>query len=189
MSTAAAPHDDLLDAALAALNQDPTASMAAIAEACGISRATLHRRFAAREDLLVAVGERGLVAWESAIEASGIQAAIESGESEALSAALRDLLSRYVQDVAVHGFTLTDPYIQRVPHLAERAKALTEHETRMMAAAQEAGLLRRDLPAVWLGWSLFGTLVAARDAVDTDSLGRRGLDDLVWATFMNGASA
>jgi AcrR family transcriptional regulator len=43
-------------AARSVLEQDPTASMAAVAAAAGVSRATLHRYFRTRADLLAAVG-------------------------------------------------------------------------------------------------------------------------------------
>ncbi|MEV4256927.1 helix-turn-helix domain-containing protein, partial [Spirillospora sp. NPDC049652] len=50
--------EEILGAATRHLNAEPTASMAQLAEAAGVSRATLHRHFASREDLLRALGER-----------------------------------------------------------------------------------------------------------------------------------
>jgi AcrR family transcriptional regulator len=46
----------ILAAARPALTTDPTLSMAALAAAAGVSRATLHRHFRTRADLLAAVG-------------------------------------------------------------------------------------------------------------------------------------
>ncbi len=53
---AATPSDRIAATARQVLGQDPTASMADVAEAAGISRATLHRHFRTRGDLLAAAG-------------------------------------------------------------------------------------------------------------------------------------
>ncbi|MSW53153.1 MAG: TetR family transcriptional regulator, partial [Actinobacteria bacterium] len=64
--------DQIVTAALATLNADPGASMAEIAEAAGVGRATLHRRFATRDDLVLEIGHRSLGRWEATLRASGV---------------------------------------------------------------------------------------------------------------------
>lgn len=182
-------NDDLIGAALRALNTDPSASMAKIAAACGVSRATLHRRFAKREDLIVHLGREGLEVWQRAFEDSGIEQITAEGDAAAFALALRRMVSGYVEQAHSHGFALTETFFDQVPEMAERAKDLTDRETAVMRVGQQLGVLRPDVPAVWLGWSLFGGMVAARDALRWEEIGRRGLDDLVWTTFMNGAQA
>ena len=51
------PRSQIVEAARTALAADPGATMATIARGAGVSRATVHRYFAARADLLVAVGQ------------------------------------------------------------------------------------------------------------------------------------
>ena len=51
-------HEALLAAAGRLLAQSPTASLAEVAAAAGVSRSTLYRHFGGREELIAAVGER-----------------------------------------------------------------------------------------------------------------------------------
>ena len=55
-----ATRDEVLAAAQRHLNVDPRASMAVLAAAAGVGRATLHRHFASRDDLLHELGTREL---------------------------------------------------------------------------------------------------------------------------------
>lgn len=181
--------DDLLADALRVLNADPSASMAKIAAGCGVSRATLNRRFTGREDLLEHLGRQGLEVWQRAIDESGVEQITGADQGEAYMSALRTMVNNYVEQAHSHGFTLTETFFEQVPEMAEHARRLTDRETQIMRTGQELGVLRADVPAVWLGWSLFGGMVAARDALRWEEVARRGLDELVWDTFMNGAQA
>ena len=64
-----ASRDEILATAQRHLNLDPRASMAVLASAAGVGRATLHRHFASREDLLHELGTRSLDRWEAYTEA------------------------------------------------------------------------------------------------------------------------
>ena len=81
--------DDVLGAAQRMLNADPAASMAGIAEAVGISRATMHRHFESREALLVELGTRSLDRWEQRLDEAGVEAIAAEGDPVRLREALR----------------------------------------------------------------------------------------------------
>lgn len=179
--------DDLLDAALRELNRRPTATMADIAAAIGVSRATLHRHFASREALVLEIAERSLDSWAAAQRAIAMDEVVASGDRDAVEAALRALLARFVQDAEDFGFTLTDELSIAAPELAARMEELAERDVAFLAAAQERGVLRRDVPARWLGQLLLGHLVAARNALREGDVARRDLDALVTTTFLDGA--
>lgn len=180
---------DLQAAALRVLNADPGASMSKIAQGCGVSRATLNRRYAGREDLIVQLGREGLDHWAGAIDESRVEQRAVQAEGPKFLAALRTLVDSYVEQADSHGFTLTESFYEQVPDMAERAKALSARETAVMRAGQELGVLTTRVPAIWLGWSLFGSMVAVRDALRHQEIAVHGAADLVWDSFMNGAGA
>lgn len=175
--------DQLLSAALVALNADASASMAQIATAAGVGRATLHRHFATRDDLIHEIGDRGISRWEASLRDSGAAGLAETGDADAQRAALHDLVARYTQDAEDFGFALTNPEIQQHPDLRDRCLALIAIETRVFTAAQRAGVLRDDVPAEWIGHVLFGLLRSAIDARHYENVAPRAIPGLVHSTF------
>lgn len=175
--------DQLVASALVTLNADPGASMAQIATAAGVGRATLHRHFATREELVREIGERGLGRWEASLRASGLSTLEADAGADAFRAALEDLLARYVQDAEDFGFALTNPEIERHPDLRDRCLALVELESRGLAAAQRAGVLRDDVPPEWIDHVLFGLLRAGLDAHHYENVAPRLIPGLVAGSF------
>src|SRR5689334_4735018 len=110
-----ATREQLLDAALAALNRQPTATMAEIATAVGSSRATLHRHFSSREALIAEIAVRATDRWESTQEQAGIREASESDDPAIIGAALDALLRQYVLDAADFAIVLTDDFAVNAP--------------------------------------------------------------------------
>lgn len=179
--------EEIIGAALRQLNEDPTVSMGQLAEAIGISRATLHRHFASRDALVRALGQRACDHWERSQLAAGIAAAAESGDAERLGTALRVLLRGLVDDAEEYGFALTDHFMARMPDLIARSDELEDREVAFYAAAQRAGVLRADLPARWVSNAIYGLLIAARDSLRHGDVARRDVEHLVLTTFLRGA--
>ena len=180
--------DDVLGAAQRMLNADPAASMAGIAEAVGISRATMHRHFDSREALLVELGTRSLDRWEQRLDEAGVEALAAEGDPVRLREALEVLVLAYVDDSDAFGFALTDHVILPNAALEERTQVLADREAVLVAAAQEAGVLRRDLPLRWFGHVTFGLLVAAREAVRIGDIARRDAGQLVLSSLLAGVA-
>jgi AcrR family transcriptional regulator len=176
--------DDVLDGALVQFNADPTSSMAQIAEAVGISRATLNRHFTSRDALVRELGLRSVDRWEQS--QSGIEAAGLSGDPEAIAAALDAMIRAFVIDAQDYGFTLTDHVIAVMPDLVSRTEALMDREVAFYTAAQEAGVLRRDLPARWIENLMLGLMVASRESLRRGDIARR---DVAVSTFLAGTGA
>ena len=181
--------DTVLAAAQRLLATEPTASMAQIAAAAGVGRATVHRHFASREDLLHEIGVRGVERWAESQHAAGMAEAAASGDPERIRSCLVALLDRFVADAEEFGVVLTDPTVAGAPDLIERADALFADEVAFYAAAQAAGVLRTDVPARWLGHSVYGLLVAVRDALVAGDIARRDAEALVRSTFLDGGAA
>ncbi|WP_236051214.1 TetR/AcrR family transcriptional regulator, partial [Nonomuraea cypriaca] len=173
----------IMTAAIQHFNDNPAASMAQLAEAAGISRATLHRHFSSREELMVALGHRAHEQWEQVQKSAGVIEATACGDSEALSKALAALLAGLVEVADAYGFGLTDYAMAVHPELRRRADELEEREVAFYAAAQRAGLLRADLPARWVSNTVYGLLVAVRESLRRGDVARRDVPHLLLTTF------
>ena len=178
--------NDVLAAAQRVLNADPAASTSAVAEAAGISRATLHRHFDTREALLVELGTRSLDQWEQRLDDVDVEGLAAAGDADRLRAALETLVLGYVDDSDGYGFALTDQVILANAALEERTQVLAEREAVLCAAAQAAGVLRTDLPVRWFGHAIYGLLVAAREAVRIGDVARRDAGRLVLSSLLTG---
>lgn len=175
--------DRLLSAASDALNADPAATMGQIAAAAGVGRATLHRHFATRDDLIVAVGDFALDRWEATLHASGAVALDADTPAERHREVLGDLVRRFVADAGEFSFAMSNPDLEHHPALVDRVGALIALDVRMLSAAQAAGVLRDDMPPEWIDHVLFGLLRAAVDAERYGDVAPRAIPDLVASTF------
>jgi AcrR family transcriptional regulator len=184
-----ADRDELLDGALRHLNAHPATSLSEVAAAIGVGRATLHRHFATRADLVRAIAERSLDRWESTQASVGIETAVASGDPEAIEQCLRRMLVELVRDAEDFAFVLTDDSLLSDPGLFARMTGLQAVEVSLLAAGQRAGLLRPDVPPAWLGHLLYGVLVAVREALRIGDIGSRSAGDLMVTTFLDGGRA
>ena len=180
---------EVLGAAQRLLNVDPGATMAHVAEAAGVSRATLHRHFDSREALLVELGTRSLGQWEQRLDDADAEGVAASADPERIRAALEALVLGYVEDSYDHAFALTDHVILANAAIIERTQHLADREGVLLAAAQAAGVLRADLPLRWLGHAIYGRLVAGREAVRLGDVARRDVPHLVLSTLLTGVVA
>ena len=181
--------NDVLGAAQRLLNSDPGASMSTIAEAAGVSRATLHRHFDSREALLVELGTRSLDQWEQRLDDADAEGVAASGDADRIRTAIQSLVLGYVDDSDDHAFALTDHVILANAAIIERTQRLAHREGVLLAAAQAAGVLRADLPLRWLGHAIYGQLVAGREAVRLGDVARRDVPRLVLSTLLTGVAA
>ncbi|MGK5554408.1 TetR/AcrR family transcriptional regulator [Actinomadura kijaniata] len=181
--------DEILAAATRHLNEEPTASMAEIAGAIGISRATLHRHYASREALVHRLGQRACAGWERSQDEAGIVAATASGDPAALDRALRRLLRAFVVDADEYGFALTDHFLNHLPDLVEWGERLEAREVAFYTACQRAGVLRADLPPRWVSNVVYGLTIAVRESLRHGDVARRDIGELLIGTFLSGAGA
>lgn len=131
------------------LADDPAASIAAIAAEAGVDRRTVYRRFAGREELLMAIYEARLDAIEAAIDAARLR-----------EAPVPVALHRYVEGiVGVNRTWPTEVSVMRSdPTIwARRLRAVDEVDQFLQRATDE-GFLRSGVPARWPG-NVLGQLV------------------------------
>lgn len=179
--------DELLDRAMRHLNADPAAPMADVAAAAGVGRATLHRHFEGRSDLVHAIGARCLDGWERTLADAGVVDATAAGVAGDLTTCLAAYVRLLARDAEEFAFALTEHSLRDFADLVARTETLMEVEVALFAAAQRAGVLRSDVPARWLSHVVYGVMVAVREALRDGDVAPRAAGDLAVAAFLDGA--
>lgn len=145
--------DAIVQAAARMLAEDPRVSMQEIAVSAGLHRATVHRHFPSRDDLVQAVLEHAYDESDRALEAI-----LADG-----SRSSREQLERFVDAMLEIGDRWrTWRYTGITPEVQRRNQALGSPLTVLVGKAQQDGTIRTDLPAdlvaVALGGLVHGSL-------------------------------
>ncbi|HEY1915796.1 MAG TPA: TetR family transcriptional regulator [Streptosporangiaceae bacterium] len=177
---------------------DPAASLAEVAEAAGIGRTTLHKHYATRDDLLLAVGYRAIDLYEQAIttvtnptprrDATPRTAARASGQAVA-TAGLRALLTAMIPIGPQLAFLWRTPAFDHVPDIEERWKAVESRGLAVLQKAQDFGLLVTDVPDWWLLQTFYSITYVAAESVQSGRLAPLDAPELALRTFLRGLAA
>jgi AcrR family transcriptional regulator len=133
----------IVDAARRALAADPEASVHAVAEAAGVHRATVHRHFATREELVRAVRE------QAGSEAACALRAAHPGRGPAREALERvtDATIRVLDRYRLPGFTpVDDGTVAGILERGQREDGLRDDVAPTVLAAAWSGLVPAMLP-------------------------------------------
>jgi AcrR family transcriptional regulator len=131
--------DAVLRAAARLVADDPSASISAIAEAAGVGKRTIYRRFESREELLTAIFRARLDALEVVVDEA-------MADQRPFPIALHSFAAggiRVSREWPVDIRTATDEGVQR------RRGQLNTRIGQFLRRGQQEGLLRTDLPAAW----------------------------------------
>lgn len=142
----------IIEAAVPLLCEHPRASMQQIAAAAGLHRATVHRHFPSRDDLLDELRQR---AYTQSLEGLNAVMATPSAEpGDTLERAAATLIApgdRY----RLHRYTTW-----RSTENEDKALEIGEGLIAIVTAAQAAGQARKDLPAEQLAAAIGGLIFA-----------------------------
>ena len=169
----------IIEAATGVLADNPSASMAEVAEASGLVRATVYRHFPTRDDLLRAIHSH-------ALEDAG--RAITEAEPERGPApdAVRRLVDALIS--VADRFRIVSEERREFPELTEQAESVGAPLVALMKRGQKGGELRGDLPAEWLAAALASLVQAGHRGVSRGDVRRTRVGEAVTATFLSGAT-
>jgi AcrR family transcriptional regulator len=173
------PRDRLLRAAASVWAADPSAPLETVAAAAGVGRATLHRHFPTRVDLMRAAALDGLAALADAVEMVTAAATSPGATLDALIEALVPFGDR------LHFLLVTQELLGDAA--LQRAEAQIDGPVRrVLDEAAAAGELRSDAPSAWRFRALEALLYASWTAVAEGDVARRDAPRLVREAFRRG---
>ncbi|MEU7907422.1 helix-turn-helix domain-containing protein [Actinoplanes sp. NPDC049118] len=174
---------DVPDAVVALLGQRPTATMAELADAAGVSRATLHRRFPSRESLLARIAEDAAAAAEHAVAQARPQEGPAPEACVRLVAALVPLGGRFA-------FLLREgAWLDDLPGVAARIETLAEATAAVIRRGRHAGQFRLDLPASFQTRLVLAAVYTAWEAVQAGELGAKEAPEAAALALLAGIEA
>ncbi len=171
----------LLDVAAEVLVADPAASLAEVAEAAGIGRTTLHKHYATRDDLLLAVGHRAIDLWEQAVARAGGGGDPDGG--------LRALVAAMIPIGPQLGFLWRTPAFDHVGELGERWLAAEASCLAVLKRAQDLGALAAGVADWWLLQWFYAIVYVAAESVGAGKLAPLDAPGLALGTFLHGLGA
>ncbi len=172
-------HDSLVGIAAMVLSANPAASMQDVAEEAGISRATLHRRFANREDLVFSIARLAIS------EIEEISAHIDERQLTGL-AAIEALIEVLVPLAPRFGFLMSQYCLESNAEAVELSQQVFNKWTGWVEEGQRRNEIRVDLPARWVVSSLHGLVASVYDGVREGLFGQRDAPRLVRLTLLGG---
>lgn len=174
----------VLEVAAEVLVTRPTASLGEVARAAGIGRTTLHKQYATREDLLVAVAHRSLDLLHEAVAAAAIPPDVE--DPELVGAKLEQLVTSFVPLGPELVFLLRQPTLDDESEVMARLHGLDPPLQELVEHGKRIGLLRTDMPTHWIVTTLFAQTYVAWEGVTGGWLAPRDAPRLVIRTLLGG---
>ena len=170
--------DALVEAAFVVFSRDPSAPLAAVAERAGVGRATLHRLFSSRDDLVRTLARTAIQEMDEAADAAceGVQSYTE---------ALRLTLVAIVPLGDRYEFLSREPVDDDPTLAAEFRRQLALIHDAVEGAKQE-GTFDRNVPSAWIVQAYDHLIYAAWESVSSGSATPTQAAELAWRTLTSG---
>ena len=171
----------ILEAAAHLLTHDRSASMATIAREAGVGRATLHRHFATRDALLLALALLAIDCVSEAINDA------RPGEGSPVEAMLR--IAAAVLPVADElRFVEAGAAIWSLEHTLDRWYSMTAVVEDLVRRGQADGSIRPDHSVAWVADLFLGVIWTAADSIRDGRLAPHNAAALVVDTILHGVA-
>lgn len=174
----------MLEVAAEVLATRPTASLADVARAAGIGRTTLHKQYATRDELLVAVAHQALDLLHEAVAAVALPP--EATDPELVERNLEQLVTSFVPLGPELVFLTRQPSLDDEPAVMRRLHELDAPLNQLVHHGQRIGLLRTDMQDRWMVATLFAQTYVAWEGVAAGWLAPRDAPELVIRTLLLG---
>ncbi|MEO1647650.1 MAG: TetR/AcrR family transcriptional regulator [Pseudomonadota bacterium] len=171
----------VIEAGFNLLNENPKASLADIAAHAGVGRATLHRHFSGRDDLIRGMARVAIREMDAAVEAA-CEDVSSSGD------ALRQILTALIPLGDRYQFLLRET----VEDDEEIAAAFDKQKREMLelvSAAKDEGLFDTSTPTSWIARVFDNILYSAWESVSAQELTPSQASTLAWQTLTQGLGA
>ncbi|MEM9714924.1 MAG: TetR/AcrR family transcriptional regulator [Pseudomonadota bacterium] len=173
-----ATEDAIIEAAFQLLNETQGASLGDIAARAGVGRATLHRYYPGREDLMRALALRALHELDQAVEAA-------TKDAETYAEGFRLSLHAIIP-LANRQWFLAQEAVDADPQVAAAYAASQAELRKDIDAAKEEGVFAKDVPTVWIEEALENLTYAAWSMVRDGEATPKQAAELAWRTLRNG---
>ena len=173
--------DALLEAAFQVLAAAPRASLSDIAARAGVGRATLHRHFPGRYDLIRALAHRAIQEIDKAAESA-------SADAETYAAALENTLEALIPLGDRYGFLMRES-LDDDPQVSAQFARQTRETKAAIEQARKEGAFDPNVPTAWIAEVYDHLLFAGWEAVKAGELTTRQATELAWRTLMSGVGA
>jgi AcrR family transcriptional regulator len=175
----------IIEAAGAALADDPGTPTMHIARAAGVGRVTLYSHFPSRERLLRAVLDHVLAEADARLATIGVDGAEGTGADRRADAVLGQVLRVAWQNLnrlrRVRDAVLQELGPRQVRSAHDRIFRRVEQ---LIVQGQRQRLFRADLPAAWLASMLYALIHGAADEADAGRVPVETVPDLLVATAL-----
>lgn len=170
--------DAIIEAAFLTFADNPAATLADVAERAGVGRATLHRHFPGRPDLMRALAKIALTELDQAVEEKTAHAmTYEEGFRLSLEA---------IVPLANRQWFLAHEGVEADEEIGAAYKASLAELRGDVEKAKEEGVFDASVPTAWIAEAYESLIYAAWSLVRSGEATPKQAADLAWHTLTNG---
>ena len=170
--------DAIIEAAFTVFSKDPSAALSEVATLAGVGRATLHRHFAGREDLIRALAEIAIADMDHAVDKA-------CEPIETYSEAVRKSLQALIPLGDRYGFLELEP-LDDDPAFKREFERQQKETVDMIDGAKDEGLFDPSVPTNWIVHTFDSLLYAGWESVKAGDTTPDQAADLAWRTLTSG---
>lgn len=173
--------DAIIEAAFQVFGRDPAASLADVAERAGVGRATLHRHFKGRDDLMIALAHTAMRELDEAVDAA-------TADARCYTEALRNSLAAIVP-LADRQWFLARESVEHDPEVMAGYRRQLKELADAIDAAKAEGGFSADVPTNWIVQAFDHLVYAAWESVRAGEATANQAAALAWRTLTQGLGA